>query len=111
MNGRKVYNFAIRALSSLITDILDKNHIIIDAIDYIVPHQANIRIIETTAKRLKYPIEKFYINIQKYANTTAATIPIALNEMLENGLIKKGSLLITAGFGAGLTYGANLICW
>ncbi len=111
MDGRKVYNFAVRVVVSTIKTILEKNNLTIDDISYIVPHQANIRIIQATAKRLKYPMEKFYTNIHEYANTSAASIPIALNEMYEKGKLKKGDLILTVGFGAGLTYGANLIKW
>ncbi|MBN1647782.1 MAG: ketoacyl-ACP synthase III [Spirochaetales bacterium] len=111
MNGRPVYNFATRVNNWTLEHILEVNNLGIDDISYIVPHQANIRIIQAAAKRLNIPIEKFYINIQEYANTSAATIPIALNEMHEKGLLKKGDLLITLGFGGGLTYGGNLLRW
>jgi len=95
----------------MLKDITAKNNLTFDQLDFIVPHQANIRIIEGASKRLKIPIEKFYINIQDYANTSAATIPIALNEMEEKGILKKGMLLLTAAFGAGLTYAGNLLRW
>ncbi|MBN2738110.1 MAG: ketoacyl-ACP synthase III [Spirochaetales bacterium] len=111
MDGRRVYNFAVKAFTDIIKHICDKCGISLDEVDYIVPHQANIRIIEAAAKRLKQPMEKFYINIDEYANTSAATIPIALNEMQEKGMLKKGNLVLTAGFGGGLTYGGNLIRW
>ena len=111
MDGRKVYNFAVRVNGEIIEHILEKNNLSIDDISYIVPHQANIRIIQAAAKRLGIPLEKFYINIDEYANTSAATIPIALNEMNDKSLLKKGDLLITVGFGGGLTYGGNLIKW
>ena len=83
----------------------------IDQIKYIVPHQANVRIIEAAAKRGKIPIEKFYMNIEEYANTSAATIPIALNDLYEMDRLEKGDLLVTIGFGAGLTFGGNLLRW
>lgn len=111
MDGQKVYNFAVRVFTEILKDVITKNNLTFDDIDYIVPHQANIRIIESAAKRLKIPIEKFYINIQEYANTSAATVPIALTEMEQKGMLKKGMRLITAAFGAGLTYGGNLIRW
>ena len=91
--------------------ILGKNSLDIEQVKYIVPHQANIRIVEAAAKRSKIPMEKFYMNIAEYANTSAATIPIALNEMWEKKLLEEGDLIITVGFGAGLTYGGNLIRW
>jgi 3-oxoacyl-[acyl-carrier-protein] synthase-3 len=111
MDGQKVYNFAVRVFTDILKDVTSKNNLTFDQIDYIVPHQANIRIIESAAKRLKIPMEKFYVNIQEYANTSAATIPIALTEMENKGLLKKGMLILTAAFGAGLTYGGNLIRW
>jgi len=111
MDGGKVYIFAVRVIVTTIKAILDQNNLTIDDIKYIVPHQANMRIIEAAAKRSKIPLEKFYMNIQEYGNTSAASIPLALNEMVEKNLLKKGDKIITVGFGAGLTYGANLIIW
>jgi len=111
MNGRQVYNFAIRACSETVKFLLEKNNLTIDSVKYIVPHQANVRIIEGVSKRASIPLEKFYMNIDKFANTSAATIPIALAEAAEKGLIKKGDNIITVGFGGGLTYGGNYIKW
>ena len=91
--------------------ILDRNNLTMDNISYIVPHQANIRILKAASKRLKLPLEKFYINIEEYANTSAATIPIALDEINKKNLLKRGDYIMTIGFGGGLTYGGNLICW
>ena len=78
---------------------------------YIIPHQANSKIIDIVARKLGVPIEKFYINIDEYANTSAASIPIALGEMEQKGLIEKGDKIIVTGFGAGLTWGSMLIEW
>jgi 3-oxoacyl-[acyl-carrier-protein] synthase-3 len=111
MNGRKVYSFAVKINETIINRLLKDNNIGVDDLDRIVPHQANIRIIQAAAKRLNIPIEKFFINIEEYANTSAASIPIALNKMHENGELKKGDLILTTGFGAGLTFGGNLIRW
>jgi len=111
MDGRRVYNFAVRVVAATIKQLLQKNELSIDDISYIVPHQANQRIIQAAAKRLSIPAEKFYMNIERYANTSAASIPIALNEMWENGLLNTGDLILTVGFGAGLTYGGNIIRW
>jgi 3-oxoacyl-[acyl-carrier-protein] synthase-3 len=111
MDGRQVYNFAVRVIVESIRHILEQNSLTIEDIKYIVPHQANIRIIEAAARRAKMPKEKFFVNIQEYANTSAATIPIALNELHEKKLISEGDLIVTVGFGAGLTYGGNLIRW
>jgi len=111
MEGRQVYNFAVRVIVETIQTLLEKGKATVDQIKYIVPHQANIRIIEAAAKRAKIPIDKFYINIQEFANTSAATIPIALAEMQGKHLLEPGDLVLTVGFGAGLTYGGNLIRW
>lgn len=111
MDGQKVYHFAVRVLCDTIMKILDKSSLSIDDIAYIVPHQANIRIIKAASKRLKIPFEKFYMNIEEYANTSAATIPIALHEMNLKNLLRRGDYIMTIGFGGGLTYGGNLICW
>ena len=111
MDGGKVYIFAVRVIVTTIKALLEQNNLTMDDIKYIVPHQANARIIEAAAKRSKIPLEKFYMNIQEYGNTSAASIPLALNEMVEKNLLEKGDKIITVGFGAGLTYGANLIIW
>ena len=111
MEGQPVYNFAVPAIIEVIRQILDRNGLTIDDITYIVPHQANQRIIEAAAKRSRIPYEKFYLNIEEYANTSAATIPIALNELYEHDKVSSGDLLITVGFGAGLTFGGNLLKW
>ena len=111
MDGKKVYYFAVRVIVSTIQNLIAKNNLEIDQIKYIVPHQANIRIVEAAARRSQIPMEKFYMNIAEYANTSAATIPLALNEMYEKDLLHKGDLILTVGFGAGLTYGGNLIRW
>lgn len=111
MDGRKVYNFAVKAIKDCILEILDKNQVPLAAVTWIVPHQANIRIVESAANRLGIPMDRFYMNIHEYANTSGATIPLALAEMDVKKLLKKGDLVLTVGFGAGLTYGANLFVW
>ncbi|MCL2706136.1 MAG: ketoacyl-ACP synthase III [Spirochaetaceae bacterium] len=111
MNGRQVYNFAVKAVTDTILQIMETNDLSIDSVKYIIPHQANIRIIEAAANRASIPIEKFYINIENFANTSAATIPIALSEVVDKNLVKRGDKIITVGFGGGLTYGGNYIKW
>ena len=111
MDGRKVYNFAVKVVSEGIVDLMEQNHICTKDIAWIVPHQANVRIIEAAAKRSKIPMDKFFMNIEEYANTSAASIPIAMSEMDSRGLLKQGDLILTFGFGAGLTYGGNIIRW
>ncbi len=111
MDGRQVYNFAVKAVAEGIPELLAANGFGIDDVAWIVPHQANVRIIEAAAKRAKIPLEKYYLNIEEYANTSAASIPIALTEMRAKGLLKEGDLVATFGFGAGLTWGGNLLRW
>ena len=111
MNGGEVYKFALGALSELVQVIMERNSLTSEDIKYIVPHQANFRIIEAVSKKLEIDINKFYMNIENYGNTSSASIPIALAEMNSLGLLKKGDKIIIAGFGAGLTWGSILIEW
>lgn len=111
MDGRRVYNFAVKALCDTIDELLEREGRNREHIDAIVPHQANIRIIGAAARRLGLSDELFYTNMDRYANTSAASIPIALNEMHERELLHRGDLLLTIGFGGGLTYGGNLVYW
>jgi 3-oxoacyl-[acyl-carrier-protein] synthase-3 len=111
MNGQEVYNFAVKAVTDTILELMEAEGITEDDVAWIIPHQANARIVQAARKRLKIPEEKFYLNIEEYANTSAASIPLALDEMNRNAKLKKGDLLLTVGFGAGLTYGGNIIIW
>jgi 3-oxoacyl-[acyl-carrier-protein] synthase-3 len=111
MNGRAVYNFAVRAVTDTIERLLKEEGIGVDDLARIVPHQANARIVQAAAKRLGIPEEKFYLNIEEYANTSAASIPLALDELARAGKLERGDLIMTVGFGAGLTYAGNLIVW
>ena len=111
MNGQAVYNFAVKAMTETIKDILALEGISLDDVDLIIPHQANARIVKAAGKRLGIPEGKCYLNIEEYANTSAASIPICLDELNRSGKLKKDDLILTVGFGSGLTYGANLIVW
>jgi 3-oxoacyl-[acyl-carrier-protein] synthase-3 len=111
MNGKNVYNFAVKSITVLIERIMHASVYSLDEIRWIVPHQANARIVQAAAKRLGIPEERFYMNMDEYANTSAASIPIALCEMEGKGLLKKGELVMLIAFGAGLTYGASVIRW
>jgi 3-oxoacyl-[acyl-carrier-protein] synthase-3 len=111
MDGRRVYSFAITVVKDIILDILGRQGKTLDDVDWVVPHQANVRIVASAAQRLGLPLEKFYLNIERYANTSGASIPLALAEMDERGLLKRGQLIVTVGFGAGLAWGANLFRW
>ena len=91
--------------------LLEESGLSLEDIDWFVLHQANKRIIDRVAKRLGAPEEKFFENIQHYGNTSAASIPIALDEMVEKGLLKKGQKIVCVGFGAGLTWGGTLLEW
>ncbi|HSH46564.1 MAG TPA: 3-oxoacyl-[acyl-carrier-protein] synthase III C-terminal domain-containing protein [Longimicrobiales bacterium] len=104
-------SFAVDAFVRTIRTLCESQGIDPSDLDWIVPHQANIRIIEAAAKRLGLPTELFYTNMERYANTSAASIPIAISEMVERGLLKRGHRIVAAGFGAGLAYGGNLLQW
>jgi len=111
MDGKEVFKFAVRALEASITEVLKIAKFKVSDIDLLIPHQANIRIIDHVVKKMGLPKEKVYVNLQKYGNTSAASVPLALDEALGEGKIKSGDLLVLSGFGAGLTYGANIIRW
>lgn len=111
MNGKDVFRFAVRSVPLTINRLLEKYEINIDDIDHIVLHQANKRIIEHVSKVLGLSIDRFYMNLSKYANTSAATIPIALDEMNTEGILKHGDKILFVGFGAGLSYCSTLITW
>lgn len=109
MDGKKVFKFAVHTISKVAKEVLEAAGMTMDDIDYVVCHQANERIIKTVVKQLNAPEEKFFVNIQKYGNTSAASIPIALDEMNENGMLKPGMKIICVGFGAGFTWGGILL--
>ena len=111
MDGQRVYNFAVKVNVDIVKELMDRNNLTSEDIDYIVPHQANYRIILAASRRSKIPLEKYYLNMEEYANTSSASIPLALAEMDSKGLLKKGMKIITVGFGGGLTYGGNYIVW
>ncbi|BAK81274.1 beta-ketoacyl-ACP synthase III [Candidatus Arthromitus sp. SFB-rat-Yit] len=111
MDGREVFKFAVSSMVEGIDVLLKNNNISIKDIKFIVPHQANKRIIESASQRLKIDVDKFFINLHKYGNTSAASIPIALTELSESQNLSKGDLIILVGFGGGLTYGSILIEW
>lgn len=105
-DGKEVYKFATSILPMAVKKAAEKSGIAIDDIDFFIPHQANIRIIETAAKKLKVSMDKFIVNISEYANTSSASIPLAFDEAVRSGKIKRGDKICFVGFGAGLTYGA-----
>ena len=109
MNGKEVYKFAVSTVPNYVVDCIEQSGITSDEIDYLIPHQANQRIIEAIQSRLKYSDDKVISNIKYYGNTSAASIPIALVEGVEQGKIKLGSTAILCGFGAGMTWGAAVV--
>lgn len=111
MNGQEVFKFAVRRITEHINTVITKANLTAGDIKYIVPHQANCRIIEHAAKSSGIPLEKFFMNLDRYGNTSAATIGIALDEMVQNNMIQQGDKLILIAFGAGLTSGAVLLEW
>jgi len=111
MNGQKVYKFATREVPRVVSEALEEADLTADDIDWLLLHQANIRIMETVAKRLKIPEEKIITNLADYGNTSAGSIPIALSEAVRSGKVKKGDIIACAGFGAGLSWGSAIMRW
>ncbi|MDJ1478334.1 beta-ketoacyl-ACP synthase III [Bacillus sp. LS15-K4] len=111
MNGREVFKFAVRQLGESCLRVLDKAGLTKEDVDFLVPHQANIRIMESARERLNLPQEKMSMTIEKFGNTSASSIPIAMVEELQNGRIQDGDLIILVGFGGGLTWGAVALRW
>ncbi len=111
MNGNEVFKFAIYAMEQAVEEVLKQSSLTLEKVDYIIPHQANKRIIETAVSRLRVDPAKIVTNIEKYGNTSTASIPLALEEIWRKGQLKKNMIVMLIGFGAGLTWGANLIRW
>ncbi len=109
MNGTEVFKFATRILPKTVNDLLDRNKITLDDLDYMVAHQANKRIILKAAKDLRFDMDKMFVNIHKYGNTSAASVPLAIDEAIKTNVLKKGDKFITIAFGGGLTWGGALI--
>ncbi len=109
MNGREVFKFATRVMGPACDQALQSAGMTMDDIDWIVPHQANLRIIQAAAREMKLPMERFVINIDRYANTSAASIPLALAESLNNGCMAKTGTLLLVSFGAGMTWAAAVV--
>ncbi len=111
MNGKEVFKFAVKAMGDAATKALENAQLSATDIDCFVPHQANIRIIQSAAKRLGISMEKVVVNVDKYGNTSAASIPIALDEAVKTGRVKNGDTVLLVGFGGGLTWAASVIKW
>jgi len=111
MDGKEVFRFATRVMAQATREVLDDSGIGLDELNWIIPHQANIRIIEAAARGLKLPLERFVVNLERYGNTSTASIPIATVEALEDGRLQPGHKVVFVGFGAGLTWGALAAEW
>ena len=111
MNGKEIFKFATRIMIKSIQHVLRQSNYSIDDIDYIIPHQANIRIIDYVSQKLKVEKEKFIINLDRFGNTSAASIPLAMDEAHKNNIFRPGNKIIMVAFGGGLTWGAVLLNW
>ena len=111
MDGRAVYNFAVGIMTQLIKDLMEKENLTEDMVDYFVCHQANERILSAAAKRLGFKMDKFIISLDEYGNTSSASIPLTLVDMDEKGMLKEGMTIVSAAFGAGLTYAGAVFRW
>jgi len=111
MDGKEVFRFATRVMGRAVIETLEKVNLTTKDVQWIIPHQANFRIIETAAKYLKMPLDKFVINVDRYGNTSTASIPIATVEAIQKGQLKPGDKAVFVGFGGGLTWGAMVVDW
>lgn len=111
MKGKEIFKVAVKTLADFAVQALEANNMTTNDLDWLVPHQANLRIIEAVAKRLDFPMEKVIVNIERYGNTSAATVPTAFDEAVRSGKIKPGQTVLFDVFGAGLTYGSLLLRW
>ena len=108
MEGNKIYRHAIKSMQASTEELLKRNKMTARDVDWVIPHQANLRIIEGLADKLRVPMDKVIVNIEKYGNTSSATIPMAMAEAIENGKIRRGDIILLTSFGAGLTWGSIL---
>ncbi len=111
MDGQEVFRFAVKRVPESIESLMKRNQVVKEDIQYYVLHQANERIVEAVARRLKEPMDKFPMTIEKYGNTSTASIPLLLDDMVKKGMLKDGDKIILSGFGAGMTWGAVLLEW
>ncbi len=111
MQGNEVFKHAVRSLTDVAREALKENRLGPDDVDLFIPHQANMRIMNKVAERLEIPVERVYINIDRYGNTSSASIPVALDEANRSGRLKRGDLVLLDAFGGGFTWGAVMIRW
>ena len=111
MAGREVFRHAVVNLAAVIEEALEANGLTAADIDWVVPHQANLRILDSTARKLKLPPEKIVVTVDRHANTSAASIPLALTEAVDSGRVKPGHLVVLEAMGGGFTWGASVVRW
>jgi len=111
MNGKEIFKLAVRVMGQVSQDILDQFKYTTNQVDLVIPHQANMRIIDSLAKRIEIPIDKFHNNLDRFGNTSAASVGLALDEAFRAGRVRSGDLVLLVAFGSGLTWGATLIKW
>ena len=111
MRGNETFKIAVRSLDDVSREVLKKAGLTPDDVDWFIPHQANQRIIGAVGERLGIPAERSYVNVDRYGNTSAASIPIALDEAVRAGCVKRGDVVLMAAFGAGLTWAASVVRW
>ena len=109
MNGREIFKSAVRVMERAVRELLEKHGVSKDEVDHVIPHQANVRIVESLAQRLEISMDKFFCNLENYGNTSAASVPLALDEGRAQGRFHSGQLGVLVAFGAGLTWSATLI--
>ena len=111
MDGRAVFQFAVRTMEKVIRELLEKSGLTLDDVTHVIPHQANERILNAVARNMGISPDRFFHNIRNVANTASASIPIALDEMHRAGMLRENDLILTVAFGAGLVYGGSLLRW
>lgn len=111
MNGKEIYKFAVKVIGDTAEKTLNKAGLTFNDVDVFIPHQANLRIIKAAAQRFGLPMDKVVVNLDRYGNTSAASIPVALQEAVEDGMISPGAVVLMVGFGAGLTWGSAVLRW
>ena len=109
MNGKEIFKSAVRVMEKATRELLEANGLATQDVDHVIPHQANVRIVESMAQRLEIPLEKFFCNLDRHGNTSAASIPIAFDEACNKGIFRKGEIGVLVAFGAGLTWSATLV--
>jgi 3-oxoacyl-[acyl-carrier-protein] synthase III len=111
MKGKEIFKNAVRVMETVAREMVEQHNLTFDQINLVIPHQANVRIVEALASNLGVPMDRFYLNIDRFGNTSSASIPLALDEARRSGRIKPGDLTLLVAFGAGFTYGSTLIRW